>query len=417
MRLIAYAILTELCDLQIQRKVNQAPPPSSSAEKRVEWSRKAHPVNISSKRMIMMSISKGEEYICLENVVSPSACLEAMMNGSKVPSSRAISLGPDQVSTMLDHYTDLRNLRLKMCVGDMMDFSVHLGNNIMLTSSKEMALVHIRRYWKPKVGDEILPTKIGITLREEELANLLAVFPLYARCLNYDKQPYLKLVERCNELLEYSSKVPTIMHDDDHMTHMAPKIRVDAPALHTPRMSQYTSTRSAGARGARGKENEKEKREEEEEEEEEEGMDEEDEDDAMSDISDNTLLLADSQAMPSPKVSDDEMDAQPLPSPGEEETPSSRQPPAPGRDQKTTTSSGTNTVVGGLPPVSTFLTPTDNVPTPDKGTFCMPPARPGKRKFSKVNEMATSTPQQGQKKTKLRRALFPKKTVPTHQRK
>ena len=298
------------------------------------------------------------------------------MNGSKVPSSRAISLGAVQISSLLDHYADLKNLRVKMCIGDLTDYTLHLGGNIMLTTSKGMPLIHIRRYWKPKEGQDLLPTKIGITLREEELANLLSVFPLYARRVK-SELPHLKLVERCNELLEYCSKVPSIVQDDDHMTSLAPKLRLANGVVASSREKNEEEAMEEAFHDQ-----------------------EEMEDDAMSNISDSTLLLAESQlaeSQPPPAPIDDyEEDSQLVNSPTSDGFPDVTC--LPGKDINNNDVVTPSPSPDMQPPFAS--TPVARAP---RKLLTM---QASKRKFAKLSEQ-TSSPQQ--KKTNLRRALFPKK--------
>lgn len=137
------------------------------------------------------------------------------------------------------------------------------------------------------------------------------------------------------------------------------------------------------------------------------------EEDAMSDtyISDNSLLLAESQASPFPSFPGEEEDSQVIPSEGEEEeVPLSQAGPREDINN--------NNMPTPLPGVDTFMTPMASS-TPAKRPPSLLPSKGTKRKFLRLSDMADAQSEPlppGQKKTKLRRALFPKKTAPAQAR-
>ena len=236
------------------------------------------------------------------------------------------------------------------------------------------------------------------------MGNLLSVFPLYARRVS-NQQPQLKLAERCNELLEYCRRLPSIAENDndDDVTCPAPKIRI--------------SNAEHKAVTARKKvEEEEEEEEEKDEEEEEAGQGEEEvqeeEDDAVSDISDSILLMAVESPAAPPRMDDDE-DSQLVTTPTDEDFPNDGQNETASQTGKDINNNDTSSST----PIVITSTPVARAP---RKLLAMQAA---KRKFGKLCEQNLDSPTEqrsppaGQKKTKLRRALFPKKNSPSHARK
>lgn len=138
------------------------------------------PADIGHGRTLNMVLYRNGEFLGLEYLPTKDEYREALKQTViKLPKPSGIYLSYNQANVLSGAIPIIQEEKVKMNCGEKVEYSIHLGGMIFFTGSSEYNCFQIRRYWRPAKGNDIFPTKTGVTIKDCELITFLQLFPIY----------------------------------------------------------------------------------------------------------------------------------------------------------------------------------------------------------------------------------------------